>query len=529
MRKSDTLFTQEDIRQIEAEGLTVSQAEAQMESITTGADRIRLSRPCTVNDGIIGIPEKEKEELVRFFDEEAEKADIVKFLPASGAASRMFSDWFQALENNGFEYAEDTGKFLGNLEAYAFWSDLEKCVRLNGGDLRDLIAGRRTGDILRYILTPDGLNYGNLPKALLKFHKYPDSDGRDEPGAYSRTAPEAFSRTALDEHLVEAALYARGKSNVSRIHITVSAEHESAVADYLEKVLPAYELRYDVKYDLELSIQSSSTNTIALGGENCPLRDENGKLVFRPGGHGSLLKNLNSIKGDIIIIKNIDNILPEMMNGSSIMHKKALAGFFIRLRNRIFEYLRLIDEKRISGAFLQEAESFCRDDLHIGMPAGFKNLNMEKKAEKLFNSMNRPLRVCGMVKNEGEPGGGPFWVEESSGMTSMQIVEGFQIDQSSEEQMSIWRSSSHFNPVDLVCGIVDYRGRKFDLDDFVNRKAFCVSQKTEKGRVIKALELPGLWNGSMAHWNTVFVEVPLETFNPVKTVYDLLRPQHLPS
>lgn len=528
MNKPATLFTPEDISQIKAEGLTVSRVETQIESMIAGAEYVKLNRPCTVSDGIAQISSREKEELVGIFDEEAEKIDIVKFLPASGAASRMFSDWFQALENNGFESAEESGKFLGSLEKYAFRSDLEKSVRLNGGDLRDLIGRRRTGDILRYILTPDGLNYGNLPKALLKFHRYSE-DVLKSPEEISRTAPQAGSRTAIEEHLVEAAFYARGKSNISRIHITVSAEHEGAVAEYLEKVLPAYERRYDVKYDLDLSIQSSSTNTIALDGDNRPLRDENGKLVFRPGGHGSLLKNLNSIKGDIIIIKNIDNIVPEMMNGPSIMYKKILAGFFIRLRSRIFEYLKLINEKRISDALLQEAESFCKDHLNTGMPAGFENMNVAKKAEMLFNSMNRPLRVCGMVKNEGEPGGGPFWVEEGSGMTSMQIVEGFQIDQSSKDQMNIWHSSTHFNPVDLVCGIVDYRGQKFDLDDFVNRKAFCVSRKTEKGRVIKALELPGLWNGSMALWNTVFVEVPLETFNPVKTVYDLLRPQHLPS
>jgi Domain of unknown function (DUF4301) len=503
-------FTGIDIRRIKVEGLTIGKIETQIDCIKRGTMPIKLNRPCRIGDGLIVISEKEKARLVRAYDEEVKKGRVVKFVPASGAASRMFQNWYHVIETGCFRSADEESEFIADLSRYAFYQDLKTAVAGYGDDLAELMDRKKYRDVLSYILTSRGLNYGELPKALLKFHDYAEG-----------------SRTALEEHLTEAALYARDANRVCRIHLTVSEEHEALVKNFLSRILDAYGSRYGVSFDVKLSTQHSSTNTIAVDLKNRPFRDAEGALVFRPGGHGALLENLGCIDGDIIIIKNIDNIVPDRIKGASVLYKKILGGYLVRLQDEIFHNLRRLADAKMSAAALREVAAFCNRRLPVALPSGFDGLSSADKKEMLWSRLNRPLRICGMVKNEGEPGGGPFWVDEEDGSQTLQIVESFQFDQTSKRQKTVWQSSTHFNPVDLICGVKDFKGKKFDLRQYVDNRAVCISEKTEKGRTLKALELPGLWNGSMSSWNTVFVEVPIETFNPVKTVYDLLRPQHL--
>jgi hypothetical protein len=385
-------------------------------------------------------------------------------------------------------------------------------MALDGQNVESYIRDKRCTDILEYILTRKGLNYAWLPKALLKFHIYP-----------------GHNRTAIEEHLVEAALYVRDAKNICRVHLTVSKEHESQFRSLLCRVRGDYESLYGVIYETSVTTQLPSTDTIAMDMNNRPFRDRTGEILFRPGGHGALLQNLNAVDGDIIFLKNIDNVVPDRLKDITVLYKKVLGGYLVRLQNEIFRILNGLSGKGVDDAQLSTITRFCRESLLMSFPDRFRNDSASAQKEYLFQKLNRPIRICGMVKNEGEPGGGPFWVGEKDGTQSLQIVEQNQIDPHSKEQKDIWRSSTHFNPVDLVCGVRNYRGEKFDLSPYANRDAVSISTKPYGNGELKALELPGLWNGSMAHWNTVFVEIPLETFNPVKTVDDLLRRSHLPS
>jgi hypothetical protein len=505
------IFTEADVRRIEKEGLTCEQVLAQIDLFKRGVCPVKLNRPCTVNDGIVSLPEEELTKMVALYEEELRMdRKVLKFVPASGAASRMFRDWYIYLEKGSLD-ARQREEFARELKRFAFFSDLHDVILRDGEDLEKMLEVQRHADILAYILTSKGLNYGNLPKALLKFHAY--SDG---------------SRSALEEHLVEAALYAKDACRMCRLHFTLSEEHHDDVADYLSVIKRYYEKYYDVTFDIALSTQKSSTNTIAVDLDNRPFRDQQGELVFRPGGHGALLGNVNGTGGDIVYLKNIDNIVPDRLKPVTVFYKKVLGGYLISLQNEIFRYLRHLDKAELDEKTLQELKLFCEKGLHLVIPPWFEDLPLSEKGSFIFKRLNRPLRVCGMVKNQGEPGGGPFWVNEEDQTQSLQIIEESQIDSGSAEQKAIWSSATHFNPVDLVCGVRNYRSYEFDLHDFVNKDAYFISQKSEKGRDLKALELPGLWNGSMAFWITIFVEVPIDTFNPVKTIHDLLRPQHLP-
>jgi hypothetical protein len=508
---SKSIFTHSDVRQIEKEGLSVNQVLAQIELFKQGAFPVRLNRPCTLNDGIVAIPEGNLNTITALYETEVQKGRMLKFVPASGAASRMFKDWYKCFEEGGFKSQEAGAAFISSVGKYAFFKDLRDTISRKGEDITRLIEAKRVSEILEYVLTSKGLNYGNLPKALLKFHVYPDGN-----------------RTALEEHLVEAALYVKDAHNVCRLHYTVSEEHQKQVEEYLLRIKESYEKYYNVKYEIILSCQKSSTNTVAVDLDNRPFHDQKGRLVFRPGGHGALLENLNSIDGDIIFLKNIDNVVSDRLKPATILYKKVLGGYLIFLQNEIFRYLRTLVQEDPDEEMIAEIGLYCEKMLHIVFPPGFQHLSLREKRSFIFTTLNRPIRVCGMVKNEGEPGGGPFWVNEEDGTQSLQIIEESQIDLCDKEQKAIWKAATHFNPVDLVCGVKDYCTRKFNLLEYVNEKAYFISQKSEKGRDLRALELPGLWNGSMAAWNTIFVEVPIDTFNPVKTVYDLLRPQHLP-
>ncbi len=510
MRERGGVWSAKDRERIAAEGLTLEEADRQLEIFRRGVPPVRLNRPCRAGDGIVVISGEEKAGLLAAYEEARRTRRFIKFVPASGAATRMFKDWYRALEGKAFAEESEREDFLHDLQRYAFFPDLAAAAAAKGKDLEALIGKRDTKAILNIILTEEGLNYGRLPKALLKFHAYPGG-----------------SRTALEEHLVEAALYARDSGNVSRLHFTVSPEHESAVRELLSRIIGDYESRLDT-VAVGLTTQDPATNTLAADPENGPFRDEGGELVFRPGGHGALLANLNVLEADIVFLKNIDNCVPDRLKPETVLWKKLLAGYLIALQEEIFASLRLLDEGGGTEGELERIGDFCREKVQLVLPPGFGNLSPAERRAFLFGKLNRPIRVCGMVKNEGEPGGGPFWVDESETGTSLQIVEEFQIDRNSEAQRTLWASSTHFNPVDLVCGISDYRGRKFDLSAFVDPETATITRKSEKERELLVLERPGLWNGSMAFWNTVFVEVPLATFNPVKTAADLLRPQHLP-
>ena len=506
-------WSERDRQSIAAHGLTIEEIGRQLALFRRRGPSVRLNRPCVSGDGIVVIPESERPSLLAAYEEARRTHRFIKFVPASGAASRMFREWYRCLAAGGFADEAARMAFAGDLKRYAFFPDLRATIATAGQDLESLIGKGEDAAILKSVLTEEGLNYGCLPKALLKFHAYPEG-----------------SRTTLEEHLVEAALYARDAENVSRVHFTVSREHESAVRTLLSRVIRDYESRLDTVFAVGISTQDPATDTIAVDPEKRPFRDDRGKPVFRPGGHGSLLRNLNLLDEEIIFLKNIDNTVPDRLKTETSLWKKLLAGSLIRLQEEIFASVRLLAGGGGTEEELERMRDFAEKRVNIGLPAGFRELSIAERRSFLFRKLNRPLRVCGMVKNEGEPGGSPFWVEDADGRkgASLQIIEESQIDRNDPKQCAVWSSATHFNPVDLVCGVRDFHGRKFDLPAFVDPATAAITRKSEKGRELLALERPGLWNGSMAFWNTVFVEVPLATFNPVKTVTDLLRPQHLP-
>lgn len=512
MGKIVSSWSAKDRDRIAAEGLTFGEVERQLTLFRRGVSPVRLSRPCHAGDGIVVLGATEEEEQLKVYEAALRTKRFIKFVPASGAASRMFKEWYRCLGEGGFSEKTKEDAFVSDLKRHCFFPDLQAVVSAQRHDLEGLLKKRDNATILKYILTEEGLNYGRLPKALLKFHAYPEG-----------------CRTALEEHLVEAALYARDGRNCSRLHFTVSSEHQNAVRRYLQQVIGSHESRLQTLFEVGLSIQSTGTNTLAVDPDNRPFRDEEGGLVFRPGGHGSLLTNLNALDADVVFLKNIDNCVPDRLKPETVRWKKILAGYLITLQEGIFARLRLLAAGKTGEADLTEIARFCRKKLHLVMPRGFLKRSLAERRLFLFEKLNRPLRICGMVKNEGEPGGGPFWVDHSGGTdaVSLQIVEEAQIDRNDSGQRTLWESSTYFNPVDLVCGVRDYRGQKFDLTRFIDPEWSTISRKSEEGRDLLALERPGLWNGSMAYWNTLFVEVPLVTFNPVKTVADLLRPQHL--
>jgi len=504
-------LSQEDLAELRAAGIAERSALGQIDLFRRGPRYARLDRACTVGDGIVALSEDQCLEAIARFDREAADGRFLKFVPASGAATRMFKFWFQACGRGGFSSPEEGRQFLADLPNFAFWDDLSDRISRTGGRLPEWAEAGRFTDILEMILTNRGLDYGCLPKALLKFHSYPGG-----------------ARTPLEEHLVEAALYVRDGNGLCRIHYTVSEEHQGIVAAYLADRIPRYERMFGVRYEWRISAQKAATRTIAVDHDNRPFRDRDGRLLLRPAGHGALLDNLNAIDGEFIFIKNIDNVVPDRLKPETVRYKKALGGILAALRAEVFRHLGALEAQEDEERILAEAMRFCGESLGVSFPPGFTGRAPSERSAYLRRCLDRPLRVCGMVRNAGEPGGGPFWVRGDDGLSSLQIVEEFQVEGASPGQKEIWRQATHFNPVDLVCSVRDRHGRKYDLREFVDSRAVCITHKSEKGRELKALELPGLWNGSMSRWNTVFVEVPIETFNPVKTVSDLLRPQHRP-
>jgi hypothetical protein len=504
--KEINLFTKNDFRRITKMGLTPRDVGKQVELYRHGHNYLKLNRPCAIDDGILSIKKSAMDELINLYDREAGKFRLLKFVPASGAASRMFADWFLALEKGGFGSPELNQSFLRNIKKYPFYSLIKKNKRIS-----EFIEQKNIKGILNYILSAKGLNFGCLPKALIPFHLYSEGE----------------ARTAVEEHLFEAAQYIRGAGDVCHGHFTISQEHKKDVAEKIKAVKSKYENNCRVKYKLSLSVQSPSTNILAVDVNNRPLRDAGGHLIFRPGGHGSLLKNLQNLDADFIFIKNIDNIAPEKRLKKILPYKKMLGGLTMQIQQEIFAILRQMENDEKDSKQIAEIKNYCSRRLNIVFPRSMSRQSLKIQKRIMFSSLNRPLRVCAIVRNEGEPGGAPFWVDERDGRQTLQIVESGHVDKSSSKQMAVWSTAQYFNPVDMVCCTKNYRGGKFNLDSYVNPDAYLITVKNEKGRLLKALELPGLWNGGMAYWNTVLVEFPLIIFNPVKTVNDLLRPEHL--
>ena len=501
-------MNKQDLEQIRERGITEEQVERQVAQLRRGTVYVHLMRPAIVDDGIIRMTDNQVRQMTEAFEEDREHYQFTKFVPASGAASRMFKDLFAFMESG--EDTKFTDIFFAHIHNFAFFNDLdEACRRLYGTDVDTLAATNRKVEAVKALLLEEGLGYGKLPKALLKFHRYGQ-----------------FDRLALEEHLVEAAHYATDSEGVARLHFTVSTEHEKPFLEAIAKVKDDYERNYGVRYDITYSFQKPSTDTVAIDAEGNLFREKDGRLLFRPGGHGALIENLNDLGQEIVFIKNIDNIVPETRMDTTITYKKVLAGLLMRLQQQSFVYLDGLDAGEVTDDELDEIISFAKKDLMIDIPGFVEQYDIYEKIDFLYNCLNRPMRVCGMVKNEGEPGGGPFWVRNSDDEVSLQIIESSQINHANEGQEAVFKAATHFNPVDLVCGCWNYKGEAFNLTDYVDSNTGFVSNKSKDGKELKALELPGLWNGAMADWITIFVEVPLETFNPVKTVNDLLKPMH---
>lgn len=503
------MFTDKDIEQLNDLGIDKQVAIEQLDYFKSGFPYLSLLAPAIVGKGIVTLSKREQDEQVKKFDEFT--GTILKFVPASGAATRMFKDLYKYKESKGTLDLDDKGnkaikEFFDRLCEFAFFGQLNQLMFEQGVDLRK-IAQTNYSNVVSTLLDDKGMSYGHLPKAVLKFHKYPDE-----------------VHTAIEEHLVEAAYYACDKAREARLHFTVSPEHRGKVESLLEKVLPAYEKRFDCKFTITLSEQKKSTNTIAVDNQNRPFRCPDTTILFRPGGHGALIENLDEQKEDIIFIKNIDNVLPETKVAETVYWKKVLAGVLLSSRDKVFSYLNRLEKGEKEQSFLDEIRSYIQQTFCISLPQTQSN---EELSILLYSKLHRPIRVCGMVKNEGEPGGGPYVVQEEDGTTSMQILEVQQVNMQDEKMKACFNALTHFNPVDLVCSCYDHKGVKYCLKDFIDYKTGFISEKSLGGEPLKAQELPGLWNGAMSKWSTIFVEVPLAIFNPVKTVNDLLRKEHL--
>ncbi len=470
-------FSESDIKQIENHELTLDIVNRQLRDFETGFPYSDIESAATINHGIRPMLDNN---WVEHYTRNQDKYNIVKFVPASGAATRMFKDLFEYMTTG--EMNKTTQLVLENLEQFAFYDDLRATLPENPSNM----------DIIKHLVTDAGINYGNLPKALLQFHKY-----------------DGFNRTALAEHLIEGAQYAKSNDMVN-IHFTVSPEHIDGFNTHLAEIIPQYESALSVKYNITMSTQQPSTDTIAVNLDNTPFRTDDGKLLFRPAGHGALIANLNNIDADIIFIKNIDNVCPESARADTIYHKRALAGLAMQIQTQIFDYMRALDN---DTADTNEIRNFIDTTLGI-------KTNADTNVRDI---LNRPLRICGIIKNTGEPGGGPFWVRDKNGLLGLQIVEPAQI---APDNIDILKRGEFFSPTDIVCMPRDYMGNRFNLLNFIDERAGFISKKSSGGRPLRAMERPGLWNGAMANWNTVFVETPLTTFTPVKVISDLIKPSH---
>ncbi|MFS4454663.1 DUF4301 family protein [Maribacter sp. 2304DJ31-5] len=507
-------LTQKDFELLKEKGINREKVQGQINTFEQGIPFVDLKDAAVVGNGICRFSEQEEKELVRLFNEKLPNLSVLKFVPASGAASRMFKALFNFLQaydpnketlDDYLKRSDDTAikVFVDGLENFPFYKKVknkqEKEAENNGEEVYAFV---------KELLDENALNYGFYPKGLLPFHKYGDN-----------------TATPFEEHLKEGALYAASNGK-SRLHFTISEQHETMFNTELKKVGDEVSEATETAFHVDYSFQKPSTDTIAVDMNNAPFRNSDGSILFRPGGHGALIENLNEQDADIIFIKNIDNVAVMKDAHTVAQSKKNLGGVLLQVQEKAFSFAASLDEGLADEQKIDEIVLFLKEKLNVRFSEDFDRISNEEKITSLKDKLNRPIRICGMVKNEGEPGGGPFWVVNDKGGVSLQIIESAQIDMENENQVKILKNATHFNPVDLVCAVRNYKGEKYDLLDFVDHKQGFITEKTKEGRELKALELPGLWNGAMAFWNTIFVEVPLVTFNPVKTVNDLLKPSH---
>jgi hypothetical protein len=505
------MFSQSDLFQIQQKGITIDKVTRQIELFTKGFPYLKLIRPAIRHDGVVTFKVSEIEHLLTTFETYRQNKHLIKFVPASGAATRMFKIMFDQLSITTAEslIPGEFSQIITQIELFAFYNDLKDVLSKNNLSLSQLIKDGSYHQIISYILSEEGLNYSKLPKGLLKFHNYPEG-----------------SRTAIEEHLVEGALYGKNADGSVNIHFTVSPEHLQDVYQLINEVKIRYEQLFHVVFKVVLSVQNTATDSIAVDGNNLPFRNDDGSLLFRPGGHGALLENLSELDDDIIFIKNIDNVVPDRLKNQTVIYKKVLAGLLLQVQKKVFEYLHVLDNHaEQNDKLFTEIKQFIESSFGYRFSPKFDPKGNEARST-IMKILNRPIRVCGMVQNVGEPGGGPYWVEHSDFSQSLQILESTQINLDDDKQRALFKQATHFNPVDLVLAIRNYKGQKFNLSQFRDPNTGFISIKSKEGKELKALELPGLWNGAMAFWNTIFVEVPIITFNPVKTINDLLRMEH---
>lgn len=513
-------FCSKDFVQIHKHSLTMASIYKQALFLKEGISYANLNRTAKIDDGIESLSEEGAFYFSNLFDSKKEQLKLKKFVPASGAASRMFKFLLEFIQEfnpetesinayNNRKKAKNLMLFLIGKEKFPFYEEVLQATKAKFSNYETLSKDLKEYAFIKTLLLESDYNFANKPKGILPFHKY-----------------KTHIATPIEEHLNEAAMYARSNSK-AYVHFTISEEHQNAFEEIVDAIKPKIEQKNAVKISVNYSFQNQSTDSLAFDLKNKPFRNDNEELVFRPGGHGALLENLNQLDADLVFIKNIDNIIQNHVD-TIALYKKALAGILLEKQQKIFGYLQELDAHNLTKETINEVVEFLKTQLYIDVSEDFPMFTKQSKIDYLHTLLNRPIRVCGMVKNEGEPGGGPFWVTNSKGQVFLQIVEASQIDTSDAHQLKILENATHFNPVDLVCGIRNYKGSRFDLMQFVDTNTGFIVTKNKNGRDLNAYELPGLWNGGMAKWLTVFVEVPLITFNPVKTVNDLLKAPHQP-
>lgn len=511
----ESIFSPSDLEFIKSKGIDPYEVLTQIENLKRGFPFAELDAPATPGEGITTLSDEKTEYYAGVYEEKRGELKVVKFVPASGAASRMFKDlnvYVKECDSKGEQEAVTPAveKTMMNLPRFAMYGKLKSAAKKEGLDVDDIISSRQYRKLAELILSKPGLDCSHKPKGLLFFHDYPK-----------------FPRTAFGEHLVEGAGYAQGADSVVHLHFTISHEHQKLFAQKVKSAVPKYEDMLGVTYDISFSEQLPKTDMVAIDSEGNLVRTPDGNILFRPGGHGALIENLNAIDADVVFVKNIDNVTVDKFKPLTYLYKKALAGYLLSMQETTFEFLRRLETLSVSEADLAQIEGYADRVLNIPVRTRYFGMSLREKVAFWQKKLNRPMRVCGMVRNEGEPGGGPFWVEAPDHSKSLQIVEASQIDFSNQHQASLVKDSSHFNPVDLVCGLRNFRGNKFNLKNYVDKNMGFISHKNQNGIDMTIQELPGLWNGAMSDWITAFVEVPVGTFTPVKTLNDLLRPEHI--
>ena len=507
-RKPDALagLTARDFRQIQLAGKSPGDAAREIRLLCDGSSPLRLRRPCTAGDGVVLFSSTREARLATLFQHKASSRTIVKFVAASGSGSRMFRALRSFLERSASQ--KDVEVFVNNLQRFAFFDELRTVVESRGLNLESLRANREWKPIVECLVGPEGLNYARLPKGLLPFHGYPDGP-----------------RTALEEHLVEAALFAKGTDQWARVHFTVSPDHAESVRLHVARARVRFACP-GLHYETTVSVQGSATNSVALDERNHAARDERGKLILWPSGHGAVLDNLDALAGDIVFVRTLDNVLPDRLKGFVCFYRKVLGGYLIELESKVHEYLRALSSGDAGLPALEPIQRFAHERLSVRLRPGFDELTSEEKSATLYQTLNRPLRVCGVVPHTGDPGGAPFWVESPDGSESLRLVEEPEVNRSNQDQMQIWSAGCYFNPVDIVCSVRNFRGQPFHLPDYRDSSSHISVWRCRGSQQLRILERPGLWNGAMAHWNTAFVEIPRLTVHPVKSVLDLLNWGH---